>query len=290
MGILSLGLLLRRFIFPSRFSLTDPTRQGHEDEEISREEQELLDEEADAIAQAIQKKKKRQRKEPTIEEQLFMAGRLSESERLDFHRKRKLAPLVFGGIGCIVGIVFGSWKALLLFAVFGTLLGFFIPLKILRGWVTSQHEEISYYLPLVIEQMAIGVSSSLDIGPCLSKIIEMADDRKTHNAVTKLLKYSLMYVKSGVSLEESLSEIGRSSGHPEYKHVVLALSQVAKFGGEISKQLQDLADSVASQREAKIEATIKKLEIKATGPVGLIFVAYMMIIFLGIVASALKNF
>jgi hypothetical protein len=89
----------------------------------------------------------------------------------------------------------------------------------------------------------------------LSRIVQMADERKSHNAVTQLLKYSQFYVKSGVGLEDSLKEIGRASGHSELKHVLLALSQVAKFGGEISKQLQDLADAVGAQREAKIEDT-----------------------------------
>jgi len=71
---------------------------------------------------------------------------------------------------------------------------------------------------------------------------------------------------------------------------VLALSQVAKFGGEISKQLQDLADSVTTQREAKVEAVIRKLELKATGPVGLVFVAYMLLLGLGIASSIITKF
>jgi pilus assembly protein TadC len=93
-----------------------------------------------------------------------------------------------------------------------------------------------------------------------------------------------------VSLEEALTEIGRASGHAELKHVFLALSQVAKFGGEISKQLQDLADTVASQREAKIDARIKRLELKATGPVMLVFLGYLIILFLGVGAQILANY
>lgn len=287
--LLAGGALFLRASRGSRSSLSDLGR--YQDEEEIQEEQDEEDRQAaEQQVEEWKKSKKKRHKEPTIDEKLFMAGRLSSGERLDFHRKRKLAPIVFGLVGGAVGVILFPWNTAVMCVLSGVIVGIYLPLKLLGGWVRDQHEEISYYLPLVIEQMAIGVSSSLDIGPCLTKIVEMADDRNSHNAVTRLLKYALMYVKSGVGFEEALSEVGRSSGHPEFKHAVLALSQVAKFGGEISKQLQDLADSVATQREAKIEATIRKLEIKATGPVALIFVAYMLIIFLGIAASALKSF
>jgi Flp pilus assembly protein TadB len=240
------------------------------------------DDESDAKVRSLRHKRRRRHKDPTIEEQLFMAGRLSPEDRVDFYRKQKLAPVVLGMLGAVVGIVSGSVSTSILAMITGVVLGLYLPLKMLSGWVKKQHEELLYHLPLVIEQVSIGVSSSLDIGPCLSKIVEMADDRRSHNAVTRLLKYALMYVKSGVSLEEALAEIGKSSGHAEFKHATLALSQVAKFGGEISKQLQDLADSVSAQREAKVEATIRKLELKATGPVAMVFISYMLLLGLGI--------
>ena len=237
----------------------------------------------------VKKRKAKKRKEPTIEEQLFMAGKLSARERADYHRKRKMAPFVFAAVGAVIGVVFGSFKGAMWGAIIGVILGVYLPRALLSRWVEQHHEELSYYLPLMIEQIAIGVSSSLDIGPCIARIIEMSDERASHNAATRLLKYALFYVRSGVSLEEALIEIGNSSRHPEFKHTMLALSQVTKFGGEISRQLQDLADSVGAQREAKVEARIRKLELKASGPVGLVFVAYMVLLGLGIAAQALKN-
>ena len=89
------------------------------------------------------------------------------------------------------------------------------------------------------------------------------------------------YIRSGVGLEEALVEIGNKSGHVELKHAFMALSQVAKHGGEISKQLMELADSVNTQRETKVEALIKQLELKATGPVALVFLGFIIIILIG---------
>ncbi len=257
---------------------------NEEDLDLEAEEDEGEEHEIDSAFQKTGRKKK----EPTTDEKLFMAGRLSEEERRDFRQKQMLAPLVCGIVGLILGAFIGTSDMIMLGGFLGVILGVYLPLRIINKWILQQHEDISYYLPLVIEQISIGVSSSLDIGPCLSRIVQMADERKSHNAVTELLKYSQFYVKSGVSLEDSLKEIGRASGHSELKHVLLALSQVAKFGGEISKQLQDLADAVGAQREAKIEERIRKLELKASGPVALVFVAYMILLFIGIGSQMLK--
>jgi len=133
----------------------------------------------------------------------------------------------------------------------------------------------------VVEQIVIGVSSSLDIGPCLQRVVQMADERDSHNPVTELLRHAQLLSKSGLSLSDSLMDVGKLSGHNELKHTFMSLSQVSKHGGEITRQLQELADAVSSQRETKIEAKIKRLELEATGPVGLVFVGFMLIFTIG---------
>ena len=165
--------------------------------------------------------------------------------------------------------------------VLGILVGLQLPMTILDRRIKARYEDIMFYLPLVIEQIAIGVSSSLDIGPCLQRVVSMADERDSHNCVTELIRHAHFYVKSGVSLEDALQEVGRLSGHTELKHAFMSLSQVAKHGGEITRQLQELADAVAGQRETKIDAKIKKLELEATGPVALVFMGFLVIILIG---------
>jgi Flp pilus assembly protein TadB len=255
-------------------------------------EEAVIDEdksEQESTASSLAKIKKKKSKEPTVEELLFMAGKLSQSERQAFYKRRKLAPLIGGLIGLGLGLLNGDSTTILILCVAGVLLGLIMPMRMLRGWVKEQHEELSYYLPLMIEQISIGVSSSLDIGPCIAQLVEMADERNSHNATTDLLKYALFYVKSGVGLEEALVEIGRASGQHDFSQTLMALAQVAKFGGEVSKQLQELAETVSSQREAKIESSIRQLELKATGPVSMVFLAFVMLLGLGIAAQIMAG-
>lgn len=283
------------FVWQKRRSARDSNRSNSL-REIGRylEEDEDLLEDGDSDTDQVEvseaaKAKSKKKKEPTVEELLIMAGRLAPIEREHFHRRKKIAPLVFAAGGSVLGLIMGDKNTALMLSAIGLLLGLYIPMVILRGWVKKQHEELVYYLPLLIEQISIGVSSSLDIGPCISQLVEMADDRNSHNAATQLLKYALSYVKSGVSLEQALTEIAKASGQPDFKHALLALSQVAKFGGEVSKQLQELADSVSSQRETRIQTAIKKMEVKAAAPVAIVFLAYMILLGLGIAANVMSD-
>jgi Flp pilus assembly protein TadB len=221
------------------------------------------------------------RKAPTLEERLFRAGLFTQQQKDDFKRMRVLFPSVlfvlFGGYG----MSSGDFSDVILYGSIGVLAGVYLPLNRLDKWTRDREEEIAFYLPLVIEQISIGVSSSLDIGPCIARVVQMAEERDSHNPVTELLRYAQAYVKSGVSFQDALSEVGRLSGNNDVKHSFRALAQVARFGGEISKQLQDLSESVASQRESRVEAKIKKLELSATGPVAMVFAGFLVILICG---------
>ncbi len=237
-------------------------------------------EELDRLRQSLAKEKKKS-KEPSLEEKLFRAGVFSTKQKADFKRLQVMAPLIGVALFAFLGRLLGNGQLLLLVSLIGLILGLYLPFYVLARRIQQRQDEILFYLPLVLEQVSIGVSSSLDIGPCLVRIVQMADERDTHNPVTELLRYAQFHIKSGASLEEALTDVGVLQGQHDLKHAFIALSQVAKHGGEISKQLQDLADSVGSQREAKIEEKIKKLELAATGPVALVFFGYLVILLIG---------
>lgn len=238
----------------------------------------LTGKEFEKIKEQTRKNLKRKKK-VTLPEKFFRAGIFSDRDKRNFELLKKTSPV----IGCVVGILaisaFSTGVELMLMSgVMGLLFGAQLPWSILDRRIRARDEEIMFFLPLVIEQVSIGVSSSLDIGPCLHRIVQMADERDTHNAVTELMRHSEFYMRQGVSLEESLTEVGKLSGYTELKHAFMSLAQVAKHGGEVTRQLQELADAVASQRETRIEAKIKKLELEATGPVALVFFGFLIIL------------
>jgi pilus assembly protein TadC len=289
-GLLSLGLLIWMLIAAPKAdyrSLMGSRVTVSPDVDVrGRIEQDETGEELEKVKSATRKAHKKTA-EPTLQEKMFRAGLFTERQRRDFQRQQLLLPSVGSLLMFGCGMYVGGWQTAMLTGIVGLLAGLYIPFRILERRSKQRSEDILFYLPLVIEQISIGVSSSLDIGPCLARVVQMAEERDSHNAVTELVRYAQYHVKSGVGLEEALIEVGKLSGQVELKHAFMALAQVAKFGGEVSKQLQELADAVSSQRETKIEAKIKKLELEATAPVALVFFGYLVILLVGFLLQIL---
>jgi pilus assembly protein TadC len=273
-----------RALMGQRYS-DDIDGDGAKSDEFSDESRSA---EEEILSRLAAKKSGARKKSPTLEERMFQAGLFSEEQRRDFRRLQVVMPTAFGLLGAGWGSTSGDVMNIILYGVIGGMVGMYIPLKRLNKWIALRQEEITFYLPLVIEQISIGVSSSLDIGPCLARVVQMADERDSHNPVTELLRFAQAYIKSGVSLQDALNEVGRQSGSNEVKHSFKALAQVARYGGEISKQLQDLSESVSTERETKVEEKIKKLELAATGPVALVFAGFLFILLVGFGRTLLK--
>lgn len=237
----------------------------------------------------LAKKTKKARAKPSLEERFFQAGLFTKKHQASYYKIKRFGPIVgavvLGYLGFLVDLTFLSVGA-----VFGGILGLQFPTSWLDRKILKRGEDIMFYLPLVIEQIAIGVSSSLDIGPVLQRVVSMADERDSHNVVTELLRIVVTLARSGISLEDALNEVGKRSGHLELKQTFSALAQVTRHGGEITRQLQELADAVSSQRETRIEAKIKKLELEATGPVALVFLGFFVILLTCIGMQMIKAF
>jgi Flp pilus assembly protein TadB len=277
LSLVSLGVILYALFAAQRRPALRSLMQGSGDDDGAK--QRLTQSDFDLI-KAETKRAVANKVQLRIEDKMFQAGIVDPVSKASFLRVRMLAPFIVTMIGLFAGVQFGG-IFIVVMGVLGLLIGIQVPVSILERRTESRHEDLVYYLPLVIEQIAIGVSSSLDVGPCVARVVQMADERDSHNAVTELLRLVQYQVKSGISLQESLTEVGVRTGQSDLKHAFLALAQVAKHGGEITRQLNELADAVANQRATKIEAKIKKLELVATVPVALVFFGFMIILLIG---------
>lgn len=231
------------------------------------------------------------KKADDTETKLFKAGMFTEADAQKFKVMQVVSlvlwPIVVGGLFLVLGL--GSMLTISGFVI-GIFIGLIFPQSYLDRRIRLRQEDILYYLPLVIEQVSIGVSSSLDIGPCISHIVSMANERRTHNPVTQMLVHIEKLVRSGLNLEGSLQEVGEASGMSEVKHAFMFLAQCSKHGGEISKQLQELADSIMVQRQVHVEAKITSLPVKATGPLAMVFAGFFALLFAGLLSRLMDAF
>jgi Flp pilus assembly protein TadB len=249
---------------------------------------------ADLNLEEIKKRSRKKKKKKGAEDlstKLFNAGYFSAADRRKFLRFRIISFAI-----CLLVFPIGMYAmtARILFAVLclflGALIGFTIPMSWLERQIRTREEDVMYFLPLVIEQVSIGVSSALDVGPCISNIVEMAEERDSHNAVTELFTHVEKLIRSGLSLEDALMEVGEANGTTEVKHAFMFLAQCSRHGGEVSKQLQELADSVMVQRQVQVEGKITSLPVKATGPLAMVFAGFFALLFAGLLVRLLSAF
>jgi Flp pilus assembly protein TadB len=216
---------------------------------------------------------------------LFRAGFLTKDQR-DAYAKTKLVSFIVSPvIAFFLMYLIGGIQLGILGIIMGVLCGYLLPQAGLDRKIRKRDDECMYYLPLVIEQISIGVSSALDIGPCVTYVVEMADERGTHNAITELLSQVLKLMKAGMALEEALNDVGEIVGVNEVRNAFMFLGQCAKHGGEISRQLQELSESVTLARQLQIEAKITALPTKATGALALVFIGFFGMLLAGLLVK-----
>jgi Flp pilus assembly protein TadB len=226
----------------------------------------------------------------SLSDKLFRAGYFTKEERERHERRQLMFPLVGLFVGLILAVAVGGKMMFIIIApILGFAIGWQLPDSLLNKAIQKRQDEVLYYLPLVIEQISIGVSSSLDIWPCISNILDMAKARNTLNPVTELFLYVEKLVGSGLQLQEALDEVAVACGISQVQMAFKFLGQCAEHGGEVSKQLQDLANAVMRERQTQIEGKIAALPVKATGPLFLVFAGFFILMLAGIFTRLLSS-
>ena len=229
-------------------------------------------------------------KRETVGSRLFKAGYYSDSSRAWFRTFQIVSVIGFTVfVPALFAYIDFDGVFMFLGMLAGAIVGVIFPIALLDRKVERRREEIRYYLPLVTEQISIGVSSSLIVGSSIQQVIDMAHDRDGHNAVTEMLVHVDKLMKSGIGFEEAMLEVAEISGMSEVQHAFMFLVQCSRHGGEISKQLQGLSDAIMTERNVMIQGRIAALPVKATGPLGLVFAGFYGMLIAGILVNMMMS-
>ena len=260
-----------------------------EERKLKKGEIDPLDLDAESLRRATARSSPK--KTDDVAHKLFRAGMFAPEDKVWFGRCQIISALVLGPVfPALIYLVAPTKMLVAVFLVLGLFIGYAAPITWLERKIRSREDDTLYYLPLVIEQISIGVSSALDIGPCVSHIVHMANERDSHNPVTEMFVHVENLMRSGLNLEDSLIEVAEANGTMEIKHAFMFLAQCSKHGGELSKQLQELADTVMVQRQVQVEGKITALPVKATGPLAMVFAGFFGLLMAGLFVRLLTAF
>jgi|GEM_PF-4960085 len=165
----------------------------------------------------------------------------------------------------------------------GMLLGLVFGYAAPNVWLARKEkervEDIERLLPLLIEEISIGTSAGLAISSSIRELVSLSEARDSVNATTELFSQVMILTKHGLSLEEALREVARRSGVLEASHALNYLAQCSQYGGEISRQLIELADAMMMNRVVRISEVIGKLPVVATFPLFVVTAGFLLILY-----------
>jgi pilus assembly protein TadC len=159
---------------------------------------------------------------------------------------------------------------------------FFLSLKLKSSKNNnSLDREISYYLPLVMEQVVMAVTAGHDVYSAISTVVNLNYDESTcsyTNQVLLFLHQVLEINNQGVPLSEAFKTVADWVKNASLNHAFIHLSAAHTEGGSIIAPLRELSDSVSLLYQERVEEEITKLPIKGTLPLVMTFAGLLICI------------
>lgn len=250
------------------------------------------DEMEDLVEETRKRRGKGKKPADDLRVKFFRAGIFNPEEQKRFKLRIALSMFAFSAGTIFLSIYFERMSPALRMSlpILGIFTGYALPFSILERKMRLREEDITYFLPLVIEEIVIGVSSGLDIWPCITNLMDITRERDAMNPVIELLVQAERLVRSGVGVAESLKEVGEKSGILIIKHSFSFLAQVVVHGGDVTKNLQDLAEATMVKHSTDVEGRISSLPVKATGPLCCVFAGFFALMLSGLFVQMLGAF
>lgn len=229
-----------------------------------------------------QKKSKGEGPTP-LERSLRLAGLRLSGQEFFMIRIASTIGLLF--VGLLVAGLFSEDVAIqFLFILFGLLIGYAIPIFLLRSLVNSRQEKISNQLPNVMDILSVSIEAGLGFDAALLKVIERYDG-------PLIDELALLYreIQMGKPRREALAAMSTRSTVAELQTFVTAVIQSDQFGTPIKNVLRNQAINLRIIRRQQAQEKGMKAPVKMLIPMILFIFPVIFIVILGPSAIQLIN-
>jgi tight adherence protein C len=201
----------------------------------------------------------------TLYWELAQAGYRHLEARKVFAGARVLSTVVFG-----LGAMIGAWKLnrqpeeILILALLGVLVGFFVPMMIVRAKQSKRQQELTLALPDALDLLVICVEAGQGLNAALLRVgreselqaKELADElRQINNEM-----------RAGVSRIQALRNFAMRTGVDEVRALVAVMVQSDRFGTSVAQALRTHAESLRTRRRQRAEEIARKAPVKLVFP------------------------
>jgi tight adherence protein C len=161
-------------------------------------------------------------------------------------------------------------------AIFGVIVGWYLPEWILRSRSGKRQMQIQRALPDALDLLSITVEAGLGFDAAVARVA-----RQAGGPLGEELHRVLQEMQIGKTRADALRDLGDRTNVAELKGFVLAMIQADIFGISIAKVLQVQAREMRIKRRQRAEEQAQKLPVKIVFPLILCIFPSLFIILLG---------
>jgi tight adherence protein C len=215
-----------------------------------------------------------------------LAQRLSEAGF-----RSETAPAVFLAIKVIVALlgvfiaggatalISGFNQSILLRAVLGGGIAFFIPGMGLDYLRSSRKKQITLALPDCLDLLVVSVEAGLGLDQALRKVAD--EMRGSFQVLSDEIQLSTLHLQMGMVRASVLQELGARTGVEDLRALATLLIQADKFGSGVAQALRVQSDSMRIKRQQIAEEKAAKTAVKLIFPLVIFIFPGVFVVLVG---------
>jgi tight adherence protein C len=229
----------------------------------------------------------------SIQHQLDLAGNPRGLDPTLFWAIRIVATLLLGGFilfvtfiappASFLSIRTGTGKALL-FALGGSLIGFFLPVMMLSSRIKRRQDLIVKAMPDALDLLTVCVEAGLGFDQAMAKVAE-----KWENELSLAFERVLAELRLGKLRREALRDMADRMDIPDMTSFVAAIIQADQLGVSMGKVLRIQSDQMRIKRRQRAEKKAHEAPVKMLIPMAFLIFPSIYIVLLGPAAMILLN-
>ena len=210
-----------------------------------------------------------------VRTQLVLAGNPFNMQVPEFTGVRFMTAIMFGALTLGLSLLLGPPPLqMLMFGVFGLMVGYIAPVMWLRGRIKKRQKVILKTLPDAIDLMTISVEAGLAFDGAMQRVAD-----KWNNALSAEFARAIAEMRVGKSKRDALREMVARTAVSDLSTFVASIIQADQLGVSIAKVLRIQSEQMRIRRRQRAEEQAHKAPILMMIPmVFLIFPATYIVI------------
>jgi len=183
-----------------------------------------------------------------------------------------------GGAFMLTSIRGMSLPAILFMSGMGALVGWLLPLYVLRRKTRKRSRAIQLSLPDMLDMMVVCVEAGLGLNQAMQRVAEELGTMSPE--LSEELQLTNLEIQTGTPREEALRNLAMRTGSIDLKSLVGMLVQTDRFGTSIARALRVHSKTLRTKRRQRAEEQAAKTTIKLIFPLVLFIFPALMVVLL----------